>query len=335
MGSTLSLLRETFPPKPKWTTNDIPDLTGKVMIVTGANTGIGKDTVKALLEHNAKVYLGARSQAKAEAAIEDLRQKTGKEAIWLKLDLADLKSVKAAVEEFSSKESRLDVLFNNAGVMGPNFEDLTAQGYDLQWGTNVLGPSYFASWSINAISYRVLLSSIGHFYLTKLLLPILISTAEKNPDGKARVVNTSSSGHHGCQKLDFNTFRDSPARKKLGSFPGLYGQSKFGNILFANELARRYGDQGIVSTSLNPGNLSTDLARTMSKAFKIVIDLFLYPSELGALTQLKAGTSPEGAEMNGKYLVPWARVGKPSAATEDQKQSEELWKWLEEQVEGI
>ncbi|KAF5340812.1 hypothetical protein D9758_017650 [Tetrapyrgos nigripes] len=81
MGSTLSLLRESFPPKPKWTTNDIPDLTGKVMIVTGANTGIGKDTVKALLEHNAKVYLGARSQAKAKAAIEDLQQKTGKEAI--------------------------------------------------------------------------------------------------------------------------------------------------------------------------------------------------------------------------------------------------------------
>ncbi|KAF5371110.1 hypothetical protein D9758_004259 [Tetrapyrgos nigripes] len=316
MGSRLlSLLSETWPPKPKWTTDDIPNLARKVMIVTGGNAGIGKETVKALLEHNAKVYLAARNQVRAETAIKDLREKTGKDAIWLKLDLADLRSVKGAAEEFRRKESQLDVLFNNAGVMGAKFEDLTAQGYDLQFGTNVL----------------------GHFYLTKLLLPTLISTATKSADGKARVVNTSSSGHHGVQTLDFSLYQDSPARRKIkSSSAGTYLHSKFANILFSNELARRYGDQGIVSTSLDPGTVSTDITRTLPPMTKFIIKTFLmYPVELGALTQLRAGTSPEGAEMNGQYLVPWARVGKPSAATEDQKQSEELWNWLEEQVKGI
>ncbi|KAF5350745.1 hypothetical protein D9758_010401 [Tetrapyrgos nigripes] len=316
MGSVISSVIDTefYPPEPKWSTNDIPDLTGKVMIVTGANTGIGKETLKALLEHNAKVYLAARNQAKAEAAIEDIRQKTGKEAIWLKLDLSDLKSVKAAAEEFGRKEKELHVLFNNAGVLGPNIEELTAQGYDLQFGTNVL----------------------GHFYFTKLVLPILISTAKNSPDGKVRVVNVSSSGHTHCNKLDFNSFRESPVRKKIGSFPGLYAQSKFGNVLYSNELARRYGDQGIVSTSLNPGNLASDLYTHMPRPMVFLVNvLFLYPVELGALTQLYAGTSPEGANMNGKYLKPWARMGKTSRAAEDTKQSEELWKWLEEQVKDV
>jgi retinol dehydrogenase 12 len=187
MGSTLSLLSETYPPKPKSTTDDIPDLTGKVMIVTGGNTGIGKETVKVRfpihtqsktlplsLHHDFTVQSSimivihlllsftrtkrksiARSQTKAEAAIEDLRQKTGKTAIWLKLDLADLKSIKAALEDFSAMFYSImrmliislyslnvlvtDILNTNSGVMGPNIEELTAQGYDLQFGTNVLG----------------------------------------------------------------------------------------------------------------------------------------------------------------------------------------------------
>ncbi|KAF5343488.1 hypothetical protein D9758_015647 [Tetrapyrgos nigripes] len=212
--------RSHIPPKATWSTAQIPDLSGKVMIVTGGNTGIGKDTIEALLEHNAKVYMASRNTEKAMAAIEDLKTKTGKEALFLKLDLADLKSVKAAAEEFMSKEKELHVLFNNGGVMFCPMEMVTAQGYDLQFGTNVL----------------------GHFYFTKLLLPVLLSTAEttKNP---VRVVNTSSVGHVMFTKLDFNSFKDGPARKRLGKYL-LYGQSKFGNIVFSNELVRRYGDKG-------------------------------------------------------------------------------------------
>ncbi|KAK7435108.1 hypothetical protein VKT23_019801 [Stygiomarasmius scandens] len=136
----MATINEVFPPKPTWSVDEIPDLTGQVIIVTGGNTGLGKLTVEALLNHNAKVYLAARSQSKASEAIQDLFNKTGNKAIsWLKLDLADLQSIKAAVTEFTSKENHLHVLFNNAGVMLPDIKDLTAQGYDLQFGTNVLG----------------------------------------------------------------------------------------------------------------------------------------------------------------------------------------------------
>ena len=105
----------------------------------------------------------------------------------------------------------------------------------------------------------VLIFCVGHFYLTKLLLPTLIETAKLNPDGKARVISVSSGAHH-VQKLNFDAFKDGPARRKM-SPETLYGQSKFGVVVFAKELARRYADKGIVSISLNPGNLKTNLQR--------------------------------------------------------------------------
>jgi len=107
--------KEIFPGKPHWTAKDMPDLAGKVVCVTGGNTGIGYETCKALLEHNAKVYLAARSEQKATAAIEKLKRETGKSDIhWLKLDLSDLPSCAAAAKELASKERKLDILFNNA-----------------------------------------------------------------------------------------------------------------------------------------------------------------------------------------------------------------------------
>ncbi|KAH6912847.1 hypothetical protein BKA70DRAFT_1265218 [Coprinopsis sp. MPI-PUGE-AT-0042] len=311
MGSTLSFFTEMFPPASKFSVEDIPDLSGKVMIVTGANAGIGKETAKALLKKNAKVYMAARSQEKAESTIQELKEETGKEGIFLKLDLADLKSVKSAAEEFSRKEDRLHVLFNNGGVMVPPIEDVTAQGYDLQFGTNV----------------------IGHFYLTKLLLPVLVSTA-KATGSKTRVVHTSSSGSLNAKIMDFNTFKDGPVRQKLRPW-GLYFQSKLGNVIVANEFARRYGKDGVVSCSLNPGNLETDLLRHAGTMAKLAGKLILYPAPMGALTQLWAGTTDAGLDLNGKYLIPWARVGTPNPLGNDVKLGGILWKWLEDQVEGI
>lgn len=239
MGQRFS---EMFPSKPTWTTADIPDLTGKVALVTGGNTGIGKETVKALLEHNATVYLAARTPEKAERAIADLKTTTGREAHFLKLDLANLRAVKEAAEDFLSKEIRLDILFNSAGVMMCPVQECTADGYDLQFGTNVL----------------------GHFYLTKLLLPALLAKSSNSAANEpSRVVTTSSIGHN-PGRLDFATFKDGPKRRKAWT-QTLYFQSKLGNIVFANELARRYGDQGLVSTSVNPGNLDSDLYRYMPR----------------------------------------------------------------------
>ncbi|KAF8267006.1 hypothetical protein EI94DRAFT_85817 [Lactarius quietus] len=96
MGGILSVFKQSFPPKPTWGVNNIPDLTGKVIIITGGNTGVGKETVKQLLTHNAKVYLAARSAQKANEAIAELKNETGKEAIFLQLDLSDLLSVRKA-----------------------------------------------------------------------------------------------------------------------------------------------------------------------------------------------------------------------------------------------
>ncbi|TFK24419.1 NAD(P)-binding protein [Coprinopsis marcescibilis] len=311
MGIAWSMYTESYPPRSKFNVEDIPDLSGKVVIVTGGNTGIGKETAKALLLHNAKVYIGARSPEKAEEAIQDLKEQTGKEAFFLKLDLADLKSVKSGAEEYLSKEKELHILFNNAGVMVPPLDMLTTQGYDLQFGTNVL----------------------GHFYFTKLLLPILVSTAKASPSGNVRVVNTSSSASR-VGKINFNTFKDSPARRKL-SPTALYGQSKLGNVIFSNELARRYGDQGIISSSLNPGNIVTNLMRHLPNFVRKIVEFGIHPVTKGALTQLWAGTSDEGLKMNGKYLIPWARYGPQNPLGLDEALAKELWTWLDEQVQAV
>ncbi|KAF9046209.1 hypothetical protein BJ165DRAFT_1345793 [Panaeolus papilionaceus] len=321
MGTMISIMKEAFPPKSQYSVDNIPDLTGKVVIVTGANTGIGKETAKALLVHNAKVYIAARSQSKAEEAIAELKRQTGKEGIWLRLDLSDLNSVKASAREFLSKEKELHILFNNAGVMIPPADQLTAQGYDAQWGTNVLG------------ELQVLFP--WHYYFTILLLPALRAATKTSPDGKSRVVNTSSSGHLMASKPNFLTFKYGPARRKLAPID-LYNQSILGNVLFSNAFARRYGSQGIVSISLNPGNLRSNLLRHAPKILtKLAHAFLLYPVSNGALTQLWAGTSAEGAGFNGKYLIPWARVGKPNPVGNDEVLQDELWTWFEEQVKGI
>jgi len=310
---------QLLPPKPLWTAADAPDQTGKVVIVTGGNGGIGKETARVLLSKGAKVYLATRSQEKTEAAIEELKRETGKDTVFsIRLDLADLPSIKAAAEDFVGKESELHTLYNNGGVMYPPIDMTTNQGYDLQFGTNVL----------------------GHFYLTKLLLPILTATAKKSPPGTVRVVNVSSIGHYygapeGIRWATLTPGDDSlAARKKLGASK-LYGQSKLGNILFSNELARRYGGEGIVSISLHPGAINTDLARYASGLIQRVGRLVTYSVTYGAISSLYAGTAPAASELNGKYLTCWARVTLPNKNAIDPELEKKLWEWCEEQVKNV
>ncbi|KAF9021999.1 NAD(P)-binding protein [Hymenopellis radicata] len=305
------MINQAYPPKAKWSTDKIPDLSGKVVIVTGGNSGIGFETVRALLQHNAKVYVACRSREKATDAIKELKESTGQEAIFLKLDLQDLKSVQAAATEFLSKESELHILFNNAGLMWCPVEMVTKDGYDMQWGTHV----------------------VGHWYFTKLLIPTLIATAEKSPDKHVRVVNTATSGHL-FGAIDFNTLKDGPARRKLTT-QQLYFNSKLGNVILANEIDHRYRDKGIISTSLNPGNLRTNLLQHVPKWQENIIKYFIHPVPMGALTQLYAGTSTEGVDFGGKYLIPWARLSEPSPLSRDHKLGEEVWTWLEEQVKDL
>ncbi|KAI0372200.1 NAD(P)-binding protein [Pilatotrama ljubarskyi] len=309
--NTKTAMAQSFPPKSKFSVEQIPDLAGRIVIVTGGNAGIGYETVKALLQHNAKVYMASRSKAKADAAIASLKEATGKEAIFLELDLSSLASVKKAAQEYLSKEKELHILFNNAGVMWPPVDQFTKDGYDLQFGTNVL----------------------GHFYFTELLMPALLAGVQTSPDQHTRVITTSSSGAY-FEVLHWDTFKDSPARKKMNT-QALYFQSKLGNAVVANQVAKRYGDKGVISISVNPGNIRSELQRYVPGPVRRIMYLMLYPTPYGALTQLFAGSMPEALKYNGEFLIPWARLGKCRAEAYDPEIGERLWKWLEEQVKAF
>ncbi|KAH9053028.1 NAD(P)-binding protein [Lactarius vividus] len=271
MGSTLSILfQQSLPPKPTWGVDEIPDLTGKVILVTGGNTGIGKETVK--------------------------------------LDLSDIPAVRKSAQEFLSKESQLHVLINNAGVMMSPKEQVTVQKYDMQFGTNV----------------------IGHWLLTELLLPALFAATDASSSHeKARVVTVSSIANYSTA-LDFDAIADGPKRTKYGKLE-LYRKSKFGNVVVARELARRYGDK-IVSTSLNPGNIRTDLLRHQPGWRNAIAYYLMYPVSYGALTQLYCATAPSAADANGKFFIPWVRVGEPNKGALEPQVGEKLWSWLENET---
>ncbi|KAH9929195.1 NAD-P-binding protein [Fomitopsis serialis] len=305
----------SFFPNGKFKAEHVPDLAGRVIIVTGGNVGIGRETIKVLLQRNARVYMASRNRDKAEAAIKRLKDETGKDAIFLELDLGSLASVRKAASEFLSKEPELHVLFNNAGVMGPPIDELTAEGFDLQFGTNV----------------------IGHFLFTELLMPALLAGAQSSPDHHARVITTSSSGAM-LGGIDLDSVRDGPARRRY-SKESLYGQSKLGNVIVAREVAKRYGGKGIVSISLDPGNIETDLQRyyiglpgLAGALTKVIVKLMLHPAPFGALTQLWAGTTPEAIDHNGKYAVPTARIAPCRAEAYDDELGQKVWSFLEETV---
>ncbi|KAI0263049.1 NAD-P-binding protein [Gloeopeniophorella convolvens] len=312
-----STFSQLFPPKPKWTSADVPDQTGKTVIITGGNGGIGKETARALLSKGAKVYIAARSEDKTKQVIAELQQLTGKQSVFfLKLDLADLPSIKAAAAEFLTKESELHTLYNNGGIMTPSIELVTEQGYDAQFGTNVL----------------------GHFYFTNQLLPILIATARSSSPGTVRVVNVSSVGHTAAKGIEWKTLargtESLTARRSLGP-EALYNQSKLGNILFSNGLARRHGGDGIVSISLHPGGIKTDLMRNSGAVARAAAAVLLHDVSYGAITSLYAGTALPAAELNGKFLTAWARLALPSKEALDVDLEQRLWEWCEEQVRAI
>ncbi|KAJ7612630.1 hypothetical protein FB45DRAFT_302098 [Roridomyces roridus] len=318
MGNVLALLGSpSFVPE-----RDIPNLTDKVVVVTGGNTGIGYQTVKQLLLKNAKVYIAGRSAERVAAAIESLETGTnGKKAIFLQLDLSDLRSVRKAAESFLEKEGRLDILFNNAGVFSGPPETLTAQGLDLEFGTNVL----------------------GHFFFTQLLLPALTKSSEYNKV-PARVINTSSFFHPFAPGpgVDFVTVKGGPERdawvKKagvnFGAPMGLYGQSKFGNILVSNYWAKTYSDV-LVACAVHPGWIKSDITRHQPGWQQRFIYFSQYPTPMGALTQLWAGTVATPAQITGEYLVPWGQVGKPDKRTTNGKLEEEVIGFLKEQIQGF
>lgn len=305
---TIRGLLQHWAPKPTFSVDQIPDLTGQVCIVTGGYGGIGKEITKALLLHNAKTYVAGRSRSKAEAAIEELNGSTGKRALFLDVNLSSLQSVRKAAEDFLTKESRLNILFNNAAVMGVDPKVLTVDGYDMQFGTNVL----------------------GHWYLTELLIPALLRGRESSPDGHSRVITTSSAGAY-FTSLHWGTFDDVPERKKMPTMT-LYFQSKLGNAIVGAETARRYASENIISIFVNPGEARSSISRNHGAFYNWFASFVSYPTPMGALTSLYAGTMPEAIQYNAQFLVPWARPARCREEVYDTEVGQRLWDWLEQAI---
>ncbi|KAI9653568.1 MAG: hypothetical protein M1831_005950 [Alyxoria varia] len=292
---------------------DIPSLAGKVYIVTGGNVGLGRETVLQLSKHNpARIYLGARSEAKAKDAIAAIqKQVPDAKVTFLQMDLTSFASVKAAAEDFNKKESRLDVLVNNAGIMACP-EATTKEGYEIQLGTN----------------------HMGHALLTSLLLPKLKSTASQ-PESDVRIVNLSSYGHVFAPRegIVFDTLKT--GQPALGPW-GRYGQSKLANALFTTELTRRYPD--ITSVTIHPGSVNTELTRGPADSYPLIKPLLALTPWLltslsqGTLNQLWAATSDKGDVVKGEFYNPVAKPGGARKHAKDLKLAESLWEWTEKEM---
>jgi NAD(P)-dependent dehydrogenase (short-subunit alcohol dehydrogenase family) len=289
-------------------------------MVCEGNVGLGKQTILQLSKHNPKcIYLAARSKEKGLAAIQEIKATNPSAHIkFIQCDLADLSSVQAAAQEFTSKEQRLDILILNAGVMAVPAAT-TVNGYEIQFGIN----------------------HIGHALLTKLLLSILLKTAAE-PGADVRVVCLSSIGHI---STPWNGIQFGELKGTMKWYPSLvrYAQSKLANILFAKELARRYPT--ITSVAVHPGVVDTELYRTMFSGWmglgKVMIaaQKVLYTSvEEGAKNQLWGATAKKGegkGELkSGEYYTPVGLAGNGSWKSEDKDLAGKLWEWTENELEG-
>ena len=293
----------------KWTVmNDMPEQTGRVTIVTGANSGIGYETAKALAEKGAVVIMACRSLEKATTAKTNIEQDLPNAQLdIIQLDLADLHSVAQFATTFKEKYDRLDLLINNAGIMIPPFTK-TKDGFEVQFGANHL----------------------GHFALTSHLLDTLVATPN------ARVVNVSSSAHRmGAGTIDFDNLN----AEKGYSASAAYAQSKLANLLFTRELNRYFTQANVdtMATSAHPGWTVTGLQRGAMHMLSRVVG---QSPPMGALPTLMAATDPNAKPND--YYGPSGfmemrgypeKVGSSDAA-KDNALAKKLWT-VSEEMSGV
>jgi len=282
------------------------NLSGRIAIVTGANTGIGFETALDLYQKGAKVYLACRNEEKASNAIERMQAEGGAgELVYAHLDLASLRSVKEFAENVVEKESRLDFLVNNAGVMIPP-PSKTEDGFEIQFGVNF----------------------IGHFALTGHLLNLLEATQG------SRVVTLSSIAHRGAA-IDFDNFHLEKDYVKWRE----YGQCKLADIIFSLELDKRLRSNGyqVMSLAAHPGFSETDLQKYMDKEMLDSLDLMT--AKEGAQPTLAACLREDA--QGGQYWGPDGpneQKGKPAlakidSAALDQNLNAKLWEWTKETID--
>lgn len=306
---------------------DIPPLTNKVILITGATSGLGKQSALELAKHSpALIWLAGRSLERAHDAAVEIRAEVADARIkTLELDLASLASVQAAAKRVLSEsggpDGRLDILMLNAGIMMTP-AGVTQDGYELQFGTNHL----------------------GHALLTKLLTPLLVQTAQNHADADVRLVVLTSDGHQFApapEGIRFDTLKSVQA--DMYSVVK-YGQSKLANILFAREMARRFRDKGIKCVSAHPGRVATNLAAPVKNwnfLMRLLVPLvenysgLVTSVEVGARNQLWAAAGAKREDLvDGEYYIPVGEVGPTTRFNRDDELAGRLWEWTEQQLEG-
>lgn len=299
----------------KWTSTDIPDLNGKVIIVTGANSGIGFESTREFARKGAEVIVASRDPIKAEKAILKIKDEIpGAKLTFIQIDLGNLESIRNFSNEFKAKFDSLHILLNNAGIMLIPY-GLTEDGFERTVGTNHL----------------------GHFALTGLLLDRLITTPG------ARVVNVASNAHYGGE-MDFNNLLF-----ENGGYAPMkaYGRSKLANLIFTYELQRRFRSSGfdVIALAAHPGISATELANHLffnliSWIIQPAMKLVFQSSAMGALPSLRAAVDPEA--QGGEYYGPdgkGEKSGYPvvvdsNSASKNEKDARTLWE-ISEKLTGI
>ncbi len=274
---------------------------GKVAIVTGANTGIGKETARGLALAGATVVLACRDVAKAEAARADIANTTGRREVGaMALDLCDIASIQTFARAFCERYPRLDVLVNNAGVHTRKRET-TRDGFESTFGVNHLGT----------------------VLLTLEFLPILKRSAP------SRVVVVSSDLHYrGKMAWDDLQYERRPYRGIAA-----YNQSKLANVLFTKALARRLQGTGVTANALHPGVVATELTRRYPRAIIGLWQMFLLTPAQGAACSLHVATDPSLSTTSGQYFEK-SRIKPASREAEDEAAQEKLWALTEQLLQG-
>lgn len=267
-------------------------MNGKVCIVTGGNTGIGKETARGLAQRGAKVVLACRDTARGEAARDDIARSTGRKDVEvIALDLGSKASIRAFGERFRATHERLDVLVNNAGVWRSS-RGTTEEGLEATFGVN----------------------HVGTWLLTQDLLPLLKKSAP------SRVVVLSSKLHY-RGRMDWEDLQFE--RRKYGT-TAAYAQSKLANVLFTKALARRLEGTGVTVNAVHPGVVRTELMRDYPKLLVKIFTLFLLTPEQGAECSLHVATAPELAGVTGEYFEK-SRIKPAAAEALDEAAQERLW----------
>jgi NAD(P)-dependent dehydrogenase (short-subunit alcohol dehydrogenase family) len=292
----------------KWTTADIPDQTGRVAVITGANTGLGYETALALAAHGAHVVLAVRDLDKGKDAISRIVAQSPQADVALQeLDLTSLESVRSAARQLRGDHERIDLLINNAGVMYPPKSN-TKDGFELQFGTNHL----------------------GHFAFTGLLLDRLL------PVAGSRVVTISSIGHRIRADIHFDDLQWEHSYNRVAA----YGQAKLANLLFTYELQRRLASNGTtIAVAAHPGGSNTELMRHLpgwAQSVYPVLEPIFQDAAMGALPQLRAATDP--AVLGGQYYGPdglgqtrgYPKIVGSSKKSHDVERQRRLWTVSEE-----